>query len=567
MNTIVNPVLPPSALLRSMMPGIYQRNMIYDPTWNDPSYALYKQSKIVPAEGSLVRDTDQTPLWVSAIDPVTFIPTYTTAAVSSDNFNVTSLLNMGNTTMRLYADYRALPYPVTPDNKAVFLGKTPRFYTLVRYPNTDRETVVSQYFDTDGKLTSNFIPVKAQDSDNNSWYLPRCHISVVLEENEEISVRIFSEDGSELYSALMFAKQSAVVNEDVIYSPTIVGMTVSGNQQLSDGTFFVYEKQNFDSLGLTATIIYDNGTSEEVPVDGDKCILYGADDFISSFSGLKQTVTMKYFRSRDETIAPGLSDVTGSMISKSVAVTVIPNTLGATSKIAAIPVYNSAQARYIIRYWMYFADDRGHLDVSPYATILAGQLETDASHFGVQQTYTVGVDMHLVDPARYRTSTIFQQNIVMQLNPPNTLVKWTLRDAGTSQYVFGQDNIQSRRPSIRYDETRKQYFVPSAVFGNVQAFIKSFYTQASPPYDPSLTLLPPQPTHFVIRDLLSGQMLEPALIPVDQYDKAFTIIGDTTGNYVGSVLIMEFVAVISGTKTNVLFGVTVDVTTGTYLGT
>jgi hypothetical protein len=566
MSQVVNPILAVTALLAPLMPDIYQRNMIYDPTWDDPSYNDYVGKRIVPAVGSLVRDPDETGLWVTGIDPVTFIPSYTAIAITSDNDSITSLLNYGNTVMRVYGDYRSLPYPVTPDNKAIFIGKSPRFYTLTRYPNTADETIISQYFDTTGKFTSSLIPMRALDTTNSSWYLPRSHVSVILEDNEEIAVRIFGEDGAEVYSALMFAKQSSVINEDVIYTPTIVGMTVSGNQRLTNGTFYVYEKQDFGSLGLTATIVYDNGMTDEVSVDGVKCILYGEDDFISSFSGLQQNVTVKYYRSRNESIAPGIGDATGEMISKTVPVTVIPNTFGTTAKIMAIPIYNTAQGRYIVKYWMYFGDGRSHLDISAYATISSGALVTDPSFFGIVQTYVISVDMSKVDPVHYTSNATFQQNIVIQLNAPNVLVKYTIRDSKSSPFVFGADSVASRRPSINYDSARKQYFIPSAVFANLQAFLKSFYTQAAPPYDPSLTLLPPQPTHFVVRDIVSGVMLTPGMIPVSEYSKAFTITDDTVGHYVGLSVMVEFVNVVNSAQSNILFGVPVNVSTGSYLG-
>ena len=565
MPTIVNSVLAPTALLRPLMPSIYNRNQIYDFTWDDPSYNDNQGSYIVPAVGSIVRDTDETPLWVIAIDPVTYLPSYTAIPLSTENDNVVSLLNYGNTVLRLYIDYRALPYPITVDSKCIFIGKSPRFYTLTRYPRTPQESIISQYFDSTGALVSQMVPLIALDSNNNSWYLPRCHTSITLEDNEEVEVKIFSEDGVEVYSALLHTKQSAVINENVIYSPTIVGMTVSGNQQLSNGTFYLYEKQNFDSLGLTVTLIYDDGTTSVIPIDGAKCVLYGESDFISSFAGLLQNLTVKYYRSRDEAIVPGLADATGSMISTTIPITVIPNTLGVTNKIIPIPMYNATTARYVMRYWMYFTDGRGHVDVSGYVTIQSGSLFTDSSHFGIIQTYVAQVDMQLVDPVHYPTSTIYRQNIVIQFNPPNSLVKWTIRDANTSPYILGQDTVQSRRPSIRYDSTRQQYFIPSIIFANSQAFINSFYTQASPPYDPSVSLIPQVPTHFVVRDILTRTMLTITPIAITSYAQAFSILGDTSGNYVNTSLMVEFINRISSSVSNTLFAVPVDVITGTYI--
>lgn len=563
--TIVNPIIPPTALLRPQMPGVYLRSMIYDPTYSDPSYNAYVGQRIIPAVGSVVQDIDETPLWVIEIDSVTFIPTYQAIPLSTENDNVVSMLNYGNTVLRLYTDYRHAPYPATPDSKCIFIGKSPRFYTLTRYPRTNQQTVISQYYDNTGTLVSTLVPLRALDDTNTSWYLQRGHINQILDDNEEIEIKVFNEDGAEVASALMFAKTSTIINEAIIYTPTIVGLTVTGNQQLTNGTFFLYEKQDFDSLGIRVTVVYDDGNTVIVPIDNLKCLMYGQNDFIASFAGLTQYITIKYFRSENESISASIADGTGAMISTRVPVTVIPNTLGTTAKIMAIPYYNSTLSRYIVKYFMYFGDGRSAIDVSGYVTLLNSTLHPTSTYFGISQTIVVKVDMHQVDPAHYSTSTIFQQTIVLTLNVPNQLVKYIIRDSDSSQYVFGLDNSTSRRPSLRWDRTRAQMFVPSYIFGNTAAFLDSFYYRATPPYDPSIAAVPQEPTHFLIRDMVTGNMLISTPIPIASYAQAFTVLNDVSGDHVGSTVIVEFINRISSTVSRTLFGVPVDVTIGTYI--
>lgn len=567
MATTVNPILPPTALLRPQKQGVYPRAAIYDPTWEDPSYANYQGQKIVPAVGSIVQDSDLTPLWVISIDQITYVPTYTAVPLSTQNDNVVSMLNWGNAVLRLYIDYRNAPYPVTPDSKCIFIGKSPRFYTLSRYPNTAQETIISQYYDQSGKLSSHMVPLKALDETNSSWYLQRSHINQLLDDNEEILVKVYNEDGVEVYTALLFAKESAVINESVVYAPTIIGMTVSATQRLANGDFYLYETQDFASLGFQVTLVYDDGTTYQVPIDDVKCVLYGEEDFISSFSGLRQFVTIKYYRSEHEAIDPSLADATGSMISAKVPVTVIPNTLGVTTKITVIPSYNASTARYILRYYMYFADGRAAIDITGNISIISGTIGTTSANFGQWQSYVVGVDMNQVDPTNFPTSTLYQQNIVIQFAPPTSLVRWQIRDSATSQYIYGQDNSTTRRPSVRFDRTLGQAFIPSYVFGNLQAFTKSFYTQASPPYDPSVELIPQAPTHFLLRDALTGNMIITAPLPMASFNQPFNILNDKTGLYIGATVIVEFLNVISSTVKRTLYGVPVEMTAGSYITT
>lgn len=560
-----NPIYPSNALLRPNKPDIYPRNAIYDPTWAHPSYDAYEGMKIVPYPCSIVQDPDTTPLWVVSVDPDTLVPTYEAMRIGSENDNVVSILNYGNSTLRLYVDYRAAPYPATPDTKCVFIGKSPRFYTIARYPRTAQETIISQYFDQSGELVGQMVPLQPLDDTRTSWYLQRGHLNHLLDDNEEVLVRIYNEDGVEVYSATLFVKESAVINEDTIRTPTIVGVTVTSNQRLANGDFFLYETQDFGSLGLQVSLVYDDGSTYQVPIDGVKCVLYGQDDFISSFSGLRQNLIIKYFRSEHESIDPMLADATGSMITKDIVVSVVPNSLGVTTKIMVMPYYNASTARYVLRYYMYFGDGRAFIDVTGYVSIIGGSVNTTSPYFGQWQTFVVAVDMKNVDPTNYPASARYQQSISIQFGPPNETIKYQIRDSMTSTNIFGQDNSLAKRPSIRFDRNRGQAFIPSYIFGNRQAFLRSFYTLASPPYDPTIEQIPQTPTHFLLRDIVTGSMLITAPLPITSFNQAFSLLNDTSGARIGTTICVEFLNVISPQVRRTLFGVPVDVIAGTYI--
>lgn len=562
--TTPNPILSPTVLLRPAAPGVWPRAAVYDPRWQSSEYSAYNGQRIVPPVNSLIKDSDGTPLWVIAVDEVTLYPTYEAATLSAINENVVSLLDYGNTVLRLYVDSRHAPYPATPDTKCVFIGKSPRFYTLSRYPHTLNETIISQHYDATGKLVSQMTPLIALDDTQTSWYLPRCSVNTLLEPNEEILVKVYNEEGAEVYTALLHAKESSVINADVLFSPSIIGMTVTGTQKLPNNSFYVYEKQTLAALGLAVTLLYDDGSTAEVPIDGVKCVMYGQNDFISSFAGLRQYLTIKYFRSTNEAINPSIADQTGSMISVDVPVTVIPNTLATTIKIMVMPVWNATISRYVMRYYMYFGDGRGFLDVTAFVPVPT-TLNTTSAYFGIVQNFTITVDMKLIDPANYPVSTTFAQTVIIQFGPPTSTVRWTIRDASGSPYLYGQDTSVAKRPTIRFDRTAGQYFVPSYIFGNLQAFLNSFHSMLAPPYDPTISELPQTPTHFLLRDLVSGNMIVPAPIRIADYAKPFTVVGDTTGAHVGTTVVVEFVNIINNTTRNTLIGGAVDVTTGTYI--
>jgi hypothetical protein len=102
------------------------------------------------------------------------------------------------------------------------------------------------------------------------------------------------------------------------------------------------------------------------------------------------------------------------------------------------------------------------------------------------------------------------------------------------------------------------------VFGNVQAFLTSAYYAASPPYDGSVEAIPQTPTHFILRNVTTGASLVAAPIPLTGYSLPFNIVGDAVGQYNNTVVIVEFINVISSSQRRILYGAPVNVAAGTY---
>jgi hypothetical protein len=562
---MTNPILDETLLYKAALPAIYERNQIYDPTWEDPSYANYSGKRIVPAVNSIVRDTDNSQLWVVAVSTAN-IPSYIAVPSLSDDVSVASLLNYGNAKLRLYIDRRAAPYPVTIDSKCRFLGKSPRSYRLSRYPGQSNQTIISQRYDATDTLVSNLVPLSPIDSSNTSWYMPSCKVGVALEDNEEILLEVFDEAGQELYSAKLFVKESAVINENLFYTKPIAALNVRANQTLADGTFYVYERQDVLSLGVSAQLVYTDGTTADIAIDNEKCFLYGAEDFISSAPGLTQTMTIKYFRSPHESISAAAASSNGEMITKEFTVTVVPAETGVSSKIVPVPYYNSASGQYVVRYFMYFGDGSTSRDVTAYVSIISGTLNLGSSGFGTWQNYTIRINMRNVNGVIYPTNTYRTQNIRIRFGAPTALVSWSFTDSATSPYVYGLDIALSRRPRIKYDATLNKYFVPTDPFGNKAAFINSFFTMVSPMYDANLMSAPQQPTHFLIRDISTGAMISPAMIPVDNYSLAFNIAESIAGQHNNATVLVEFIKQVNASTNLILYGAPVTVSSGSYAG-
>lgn len=478
-----------------------------------------------------------------------------------DTSSRTIASDYGNDRSNLFVDTRTKPYKASISSRLTLTGAQPSSYTLTRFPNTANATIISQYYDATNTVTGQ--AAKMVTSGPNTWVCSDCMVTAMPADGEEILLQVFNSTGAEIYQQTIYAKAAVIVNEQLTYQPKVASIGITTTQMLNDGRIYVFEKQALSDLDFTITLTYADGTTRVVPIDNQRCFLYGVTDFTSSYAGMRQNITVRYALPMTEVLNP--DPAVPNAIAKSIEVVVVPNSLASTFKITAIPVWVNSAARYVMRYFYYTTDFTSAIDVSALVSITTGTF--DGTLYGPYQVYTISIDMSKVDSSKYNTSALYTQQFAIRLQPYAAYDRYLIRDAMDSVFVYGVDATGNRRPVLHYDSGIQQYFIPSDIFKNAAAVIESFYTKASPPYNPQVNSNPPTPTHFLLRDATSGAMLVQSPVAIADYAVAFAIVGDTTGSYVGNSVIVEFIEVVDAQTTNILYGVPVDVYKGTYLGT
>lgn len=553
------------SLLKYSMPQPFLRQQVYDPTWGDPSYAKFTGKRVIPAVGSLIKNPDDTAVWVVGLND-DFTPIYddfkTTGATDED----VSFYTVDTERLALYVDTRATPTRVKPDGKMLVTGLSPRSYRLIRNPNSDTPEVISNYKDTTGKYVSGSIPLVKVSDTLSIWSLPECFVYPTLAINEEISIELIDETGLVVRKGLLFVAQTEFINDAMVYQPMIVDLQITANQTLANGDFYLYQNQSIKNLHLTAKVVYEDGSTDILTVGKDNCFLYGVVDFVSSFPGLRQEFLIRYFLGASQNADPALIDGATQSVFKEITVVVVPNDMKTPVKIQAFPIWNTAANQYIVRWMMYFADGRAPVDVTGPLTYPQTQLNTTPQYFGLSQNIRVQVDMSVVDPTSYSIATLYQQDFTFVMRPPTSAVRWLIQDGQDATRVYGVDTNDTRRPRICWDVTRKQYFIPTSYFPVQDSFLEAFYYNATPMYDQRIATGAVVPTHFRIRDVLSFATKVATPIAVGDYNKAFALLGDSAGNYVSGSLLVEFLTLQSDGSYATIFGGCVDVTTGTYQG-
>lgn len=541
--------------------GPYLVSDVYDPVTNT-------SAKIVPAKGSVVI-VNGDELYVSqGYDTTSFASSLTPSVPAQDQFTYAaeSSGDYGNAVLRAYFDKRSLPYRLDIDNKIVVRGTEQRSYRLIRYPGLgSQETVISKYYDATNTMVSQQIPLVEVSSGSNLWYCPYAQITDTLTDNEALRLEIVNEIGSVTQTYTLYAKASTILNDTFSYQPKIVSVSVVCSQMSSDGSIYVYQGQDIADLGITARLHYADGSTSDVQIDGTKCILYGLERFVASYVNLKQVAMIKYLKSENEVVVPSsgtLTDATVVAVSTTFTVRVVTNNLTSSIKLLPVPVWSDTLSGYILNWRSYSVDHSGSAQITGSVNIVDGTFV--GTNFTDPQTFTASIDLKSVDPKTYPDSTIYQQQVTLKLQPKAAYERYTITDAPSSPYMFGKDVTNNRRAVVYYDQNLKQYFVPSRIFANADAFLLSFYYDLNPPVNGTTEATAPAPTHFIVRSIQSGSMVVSDYIPIDNYTAAFSILNGDSGNYVGSNVIVEFYYNVGNNTPQVLFGAPVDVYTGTY---
>ncbi|MBO7716611.1 MAG: hypothetical protein J6S85_23800 [Methanobrevibacter sp.] len=555
-------------LLFPSMPSYYTYDQIYFPNQTYPTGTKL----IVPPVGSAISGNGTSPnvlSIVTALDSTTYEPTLTPfyMPTNQDGFGMSSIINYGNILFRAYYDTRTSPYTLYIDSKLIFLGGEPSTYTLTRYPSTSNATVVSLYYNENGVFSGNSVPMVQITSSTNEWYCQTCNIDFIPQQDEELLITVYNETGAEVATCSVFCTPANVINTALNYKPKIQNLTVKGTQPLSTGGFYLYEQQTFSDLALYGELTFTDGTTQQITVDNVQTFLFGQNDFVASYSGLKQPMLMKYNLSPNQTVSANPAsgtEVTSSSISVPFTVTVVANQLAAPIKLSVIPQWNLGTSSYELQYYYYSTDHNRATNVTNFVTIPNGTFT--GNNFTTWQSFSFTIDMNNVDPVNYPSFAPYTQNVALKFQPPAALVRYLIADSLSSTIIYGADSSACRRPVLYCDTSTNQYFLSSLLFQNSAAILQAFYYNASPPYNTNTETAPPVPTHFTVRNPNTGGLILTSPIPLTNYTSAFSLVNGSDGYYVGGTVIVEFLQISGDSSTYILYGVPVDVHEATYIG-
>ena len=558
-------------LFTPQYPIVIRMEDLYDPT------VTPAVGKIIPIVGCLVIDVvnNNTIYVVDAVDPTTHVSTLRPARMLVSNTNpadsLVSVISYGNDIFRVYYDLRTMPITVRPDTRLVVFGTDVVSYRLVQNPGPN-QIILSRHYDASGNYTGSLVPMAQVVGPTGiayrgASYPTPCSVQSALTDGQEIFLEVFNSQGAQIALVSAFAKQSIIINEMISPEPIITSAIITSTQSRQNNEIYIYENQTVASLGLQVVLTYSNGYTRTAPIDQTQCFLYGAEDFIPSYPGLRQKLLAKYYLDTNEVMSAPLAADNITYVTAEADLVVIANGLQAGVKISIVPVWSAVANKYKLAYFLYTTTRDRVINITGMVT-LSPSTPFNGAYYGQPQVLTLRLDMSQAEPTIYPTSIIYQQTVAITLQPLAAVDRYVLKDATNAPLSLGATTTNLHRPSIHYDPSISQYYVPSLFASSVQ-FLQAFYWNANPPYDTATETQAPTPTHFQLRDSSSGVLLTASPIAISTYETAVSIMGAGLANryaQTGSNVVVEFLAVLGGSNTLILFGVACDCYIGIYNG-
>ena len=542
-------------LYNNRKPDAYGIEDIYDP--ENP-----QSGKYFPSLYSLVVDTTGRLYYVSARDTANYSVTLTPCSyVSTDEENEVTIISYGNDKFCLYIDTRTDPHRLVVDAKFLVYGNNLVEYALYKTDLSGAEQCISQYYDAAGNFVSNRIPLQSISESYPSYKFPtNCHTTFDLVEGDPVVLRAYNNIGNLSAEITLYVRNAQWLNDLASHTNPIVSLNAEALQMMGDD-FFLYEKQDVSHLNIQPYLLYVDGSRQDVNVDNQRCFIYGLDDVESSYPGRSQTIIIKYFLNYKETTTVSTSDER-RFLTCAKKIVVVDNDNDYTVKLSCIPIWSSTYNQWQL-YWFAYTDDRqGVYDVTALVRYNENYpFDGTSASFGKEQRVVVEYDLQSIFQTDDPITGV--QTLYLTLWDNQKYERYTFRDSKDDTFIYGVDGSITRRPVIHYDETIDQYFIPTSIFENVDAVIESFYTLARPPYNPSVETVAPTPTHFTVRDAQNGRQIIGGPIPLTEYGQCWpTIVGVTIQP--GQTVLVEFLYQDSDNSYAILYGVPVDVYTGTF---
>ena len=479
------------------------------------------ENKYIPRVGDWVNDlVFKDELYVSFIDPVTFIPTLLPRDKNDNGSGVFEDLGsrffigknsvMGCDKTIFYDDSTAIPVLGVPVQMHIQLQQAHHFKAFRGLNTTQSGIEVSARYDSSGNLIGTDIPLQlvkqADPSNKTQWVIPPFYCSHQLQEGEQIVIVIYDEKGGYLGREGFIVENSSLMRDvsdaDLYISNiSLESYYVSASDE---NTLLIPEKTLKSSINLFGRIHYTNGSSKVFPVDAKRFELLYIDRAGESVASTKGELVLKYHMQTNEKSVDVINNQGEFFITRTYHYLITERDAAYSVKLYPVPVWVNAAVGYSLDWYLFSLDRNQWLNVTPnvYITDNSPQPKLLGTQYGPLQQLNVAIDLGDINNTFERF--IHPQQVDITLLRPatdNLGDKWLIGYEPYQSIPYGRNmkaSVRTVSPTdYRYDIT--------CGYTTQDDWIKAVYRNTLPQYRTTKEPEAPSPNMFALIVTANGR--------------------------------------------------------------
>jgi hypothetical protein len=487
-------------------------------------------NRYVPKLKDYVIDPDTFTTWiVSEIDPVTLIPTLTEIRPvnMSYSFSTTDILfgvgpGTQSDTYRVYVDASVTPSIMAVDVRLKVAGSMCNYCVI--YKGSDLSStghILSKLYDASGNFVTNNIPLELVEIDTHTNYSVKtvsvCYTNETLTDGEVVTAVFYSAGGHVVSKRQLLVENTSFIR-DVNASQKYVSSINLKSPFISptfDNVINFPLNMPVNALNITGVVNYSDGSSLEMPVDGNKFKIFGLEQYVSTIVGQEINLVLSYALGANE-IGYGLVSGDGKYATAGYKLVTSDVNNSYTVKLFGYPVWQNDTIGYYMQWYLFNLDRNVYFDVTPFVRFADNTGIFNPKGYGYMQQKDVTINLADVSGA-FKPYIHTQTMDIVLKSPPNSLqTPWLVSSENTTISPYYGDKMLAIYNYNQMNSTINLNI--AATQTTLDDWLNHIYYSTKPLTNPDIEIAPPVPTHFQI--IQGGNEVE---FTIDQWNASLNI--------------------------------------------
>jgi hypothetical protein len=442
---------------------------------------------------------------------------------------------------RLWIDTSTLPYTATPDARLHTYSVDAVHYKIFKGYIIEGSSaqVISAWYNQNQQYVGENIPMALAATDNlTNVTIKAPAVGFTTEEvptGTPLTLVFYSATGKMISRANLIAVQSTFVRSSESAQRYISSIHLDSPflSESEENTLLVPMNLPVEALTKMGRVIYSNGENRRVPIDGNKMLLNGLNNYIATINGQKAPLTLVYKLSAGETA----ENVQGSNL-RHIAIPYYLRTApvdGTYSvKLFVVPQWVDELTGWRLDYFLYNLDRQDFFYATPFIEPGINSIAFNPTLYGTIQELTVAVDLVKLDSrlANYRHVQTF--TITLMGNAIEDRTPWFITYTPGQNPAYG-GNLKAR--VVLQSIGNWEIYIDCGLT-SLEEWLDQLYYRVQPLFDSTSETKAPAPTHFIVN--INGIRNEYIIADWN------TALPSITGGLVGKSVIIEWIRKVSG---------------------